>query len=488
MREAVQRTSPLPEAVRWRAERFFGRSLHGVRWAEDPAVARMGARALAIGDRVLFAPGCADFHSAEGVALLGHELAHVLQQRDNPQLAPRSAGLIVDDARLERAADEAGWGMASDWGLAPPRRAPRAEAFWNPAGAISTAWSPAAQLGLEGLLQANWFTDSIGWTARKVRDLAGYIWSHRKEVVVVGAIVFQAVTAPDLGTFASEAVAGLGVSMVTAHVVMRAVRMVDANVQVRSPVITWPLGMAVIGLQGAVQHFLPSMPIRALPGMAMNALALAPSKLLHPGQSLMDFAALLPGASEIAGTAWFSYSVSTIISHAFFDDFDFRTALSPRRSHRGGTEVSVLYVKFPAPDIGLFLRQPAYFLRGLVIPYKGIAGGHSDPSSTAGKRHDTHHWEDYGFGPWWVIAASENEDAIKFAERLVIRYAGAAKRIAGPHVGQSQQDFGIFAPAALGWTRPFVREFIVWHFKDGLKHIAWLFDPLARAGIALVRK
>ncbi len=71
--------------------------------AEDPALAAQGAHAVTRGDQIDFAPGAFEPGTERGDALLGHELAHVVQQR---------AG--GDDASpgLEREADQVGLAVA----------------------------------------------------------------------------------------------------------------------------------------------------------------------------------------------------------------------------------------------------------------------------------------------------------------------------------------------------------------------------------------
>jgi hypothetical protein len=76
---------PLDVATRGRMESAFATDLSGVRLHADArgqtAAGRAGARALAYGTDVAFAPGQHRPGTAVGDALLAHELAHVLQQR-----------------------------------------------------------------------------------------------------------------------------------------------------------------------------------------------------------------------------------------------------------------------------------------------------------------------------------------------------------------------------------------------------------------------
>jgi competence ComEA-like helix-hairpin-helix protein len=81
MRQA-HATEPLDAAVRADAEQRLHAALPQVRvYPDSPAAPMLGARAFAFGHSVHLAPGAPGQHSAEGQALLHHELAHVDQQR-----------------------------------------------------------------------------------------------------------------------------------------------------------------------------------------------------------------------------------------------------------------------------------------------------------------------------------------------------------------------------------------------------------------------
>jgi len=92
-------------------EHAFGADFSGVRIQRDGAAAALGAQAFTQGDDIHLAPGRGDLASHEGRALIGHELAHVVQQREGRVPAPAVQGRgapIVSDAGLEREADVAG--------------------------------------------------------------------------------------------------------------------------------------------------------------------------------------------------------------------------------------------------------------------------------------------------------------------------------------------------------------------------------------------
>ena len=98
---------PLPPVVQRRMEQAFGASFGDVRVHVGHQAQSIGARAFTAGSSIYFAPGHYDPHSAHGQLLLGHELAHVVQQRRgavrNP--FPGSVTAIVHDQRLEAEAE-----------------------------------------------------------------------------------------------------------------------------------------------------------------------------------------------------------------------------------------------------------------------------------------------------------------------------------------------------------------------------------------------
>ncbi len=113
-RAHLGRGEPLDRTTRARMERGLGADFSDVRVHTDPKAAslarRMGARALAFGRHIAFAPGAFQPGTLEGDRLIAHELAHVLQQREG--IAQSSAGLSA-----ERAADD-----KAEQALRVPRR------------------------------------------------------------------------------------------------------------------------------------------------------------------------------------------------------------------------------------------------------------------------------------------------------------------------------------------------------------------------------
>jgi hypothetical protein len=100
----------MPKDVQSRMEKVFGTSLAAVRIHIGPRAAALGAKAYTQGTEIHFAPGEYQPESPAGQTLLGHELAHVIQQSAGRVSATSKAhGVAVnEDAGLEAEADEMG--------------------------------------------------------------------------------------------------------------------------------------------------------------------------------------------------------------------------------------------------------------------------------------------------------------------------------------------------------------------------------------------
>jgi hypothetical protein len=97
----------LPGALRGKMETAFGADFSQVRIHRGAQAARLGALAFTIGNDIHFAPGRYRPDLPQGLLLLGHELAHVLQQAQGRVTVPAGNGFtVVDDDALEREADE----------------------------------------------------------------------------------------------------------------------------------------------------------------------------------------------------------------------------------------------------------------------------------------------------------------------------------------------------------------------------------------------
>jgi len=100
----------LPAPVRQQMEGAFGADFSSVRVHQGPEAAQVGAIAFARGDDLHFAAGHYRPGDRAGQEVLGHELAHVVQQRQGRVAATtQHKGIDVNaDPALEAQADEAG--------------------------------------------------------------------------------------------------------------------------------------------------------------------------------------------------------------------------------------------------------------------------------------------------------------------------------------------------------------------------------------------
>lgn len=98
----------LPEPLRFQMEQALGANFNNVRVHVGPQAASIGAVAFTAGSDLYFAPGRYQPETAEGRRLLGHELAHVVQQRQGRVRGGAGAVTVVQDAVLESEADRAG--------------------------------------------------------------------------------------------------------------------------------------------------------------------------------------------------------------------------------------------------------------------------------------------------------------------------------------------------------------------------------------------
>jgi hypothetical protein len=99
----------LPDDVRTQMERSFGADFSDVEVnAASPLASSIGAQAVTDGRALHFAPGEYDPHSLAGRELIGHELAHVVQQRQGRVDAALQRYSPGATDTLEREADEMG--------------------------------------------------------------------------------------------------------------------------------------------------------------------------------------------------------------------------------------------------------------------------------------------------------------------------------------------------------------------------------------------
>jgi hypothetical protein len=105
---------PLPVNVRQKMESFFGASFSDVRVHVGPQASAIGALAFTQGSHIHFAPGQYNPSSPQGQQVLGHELAHVVQQRAGRVRNPYGTGVaVVQDRHLESEADQMGMRAAA---------------------------------------------------------------------------------------------------------------------------------------------------------------------------------------------------------------------------------------------------------------------------------------------------------------------------------------------------------------------------------------
>jgi ribosomal protein S18 acetylase RimI-like enzyme len=100
---------PLPRDVQAKMEAALGANFSDVRIHVGPEASAIGAIAFTWGSDLHFAPGQYNPHTAHGQFLLGHELAHVVQQRAGRVANPFGSGVaVVQDQTLEAEADRLG--------------------------------------------------------------------------------------------------------------------------------------------------------------------------------------------------------------------------------------------------------------------------------------------------------------------------------------------------------------------------------------------
>jgi hypothetical protein len=119
---------PLPDAVRGQMEAALGADFSAVRVHVGPQAERIGAVAFTLGNDLYFAPGRFQPDTIQGKQLLGHELAHVIQQRQGRVRASGGGVAVVQDRVLEAEADRLGMRAAQFVRRAPKSRAVQRQA------------------------------------------------------------------------------------------------------------------------------------------------------------------------------------------------------------------------------------------------------------------------------------------------------------------------------------------------------------------------
>ena len=105
----------LPDGLRARLEARTGVDLGNIQMRESDQPESIGARAFARGNVIDFAPGEFRPGTAEGEAVIGHEVSHVIQQARGEVRPDSGASPVNSDPALEHAADrgESASGMES---------------------------------------------------------------------------------------------------------------------------------------------------------------------------------------------------------------------------------------------------------------------------------------------------------------------------------------------------------------------------------------
>lgn len=136
LRQSPGGGKPLPPATRVKMEQAFGTDLSAIRVHEDGAAEATAAEAYARGTDIHFAAGAFDPGSRQGQELIGHEVAHVVQQSQGRASSDgqNKGGAVNGDPSLEREADQAG------------ARAANGQAAGIGAGATLTAGESAAPI------------------------------------------------------------------------------------------------------------------------------------------------------------------------------------------------------------------------------------------------------------------------------------------------------------------------------------------------------
>jgi len=112
---------PLPQTVLAKMEAALGADFSAVRVHVGPQAARIGALAFTTGNDLYFAPGQYQPDNVRGQQLIGHELVHVIQQRQGRVRAPGSGTFVVNDRALEAEADRLGIMAAAHRAVVQPK-------------------------------------------------------------------------------------------------------------------------------------------------------------------------------------------------------------------------------------------------------------------------------------------------------------------------------------------------------------------------------
>jgi hypothetical protein len=130
----------LPQPLLAKMEAAFGADFSAVRIHVGPQPARIGALAFTTGNQLYFTPGQYQPNTPQGQRLIGHELAHVVQQRQGRVPARGTGVTVIQNKLLEAEADRLG-ARAAAWRAgpaAPGRPAPARPALPGRPAPVST--------------------------------------------------------------------------------------------------------------------------------------------------------------------------------------------------------------------------------------------------------------------------------------------------------------------------------------------------------------
>ena len=172
----------LPGRVRARMERVLGHDLSNGRVHEGDNAGAIDAVAYTQGNAVHFQRGAYNPESPKGLELLGHELAHVAQQREGRVAIPSGRGglPINDQPHLEQEADRLGRAAAQAREMAPAPTAPSVASGAQASGAVQRSTAPIQPVWVRvvnGKVEQDWKSPSSQSPGND------WVWMSDKEFV-----------------------------------------------------------------------------------------------------------------------------------------------------------------------------------------------------------------------------------------------------------------------------------------------------------------
>ncbi|MBR9970302.1 DUF4157 domain-containing protein [Magnetospirillum sulfuroxidans] len=135
---------PLPDVLQRKLSQAFGADLSDVRIHEGRQASALGAIAFTAGADIFFAPGHYQPDRPVGQRLLGHEIAHVLQQRAGRVRTSLPGRLtVIQDAALEAEAERMGMRAASVSAIPSPPSVGAVQRSQAPDCAVPRPGAPA---------------------------------------------------------------------------------------------------------------------------------------------------------------------------------------------------------------------------------------------------------------------------------------------------------------------------------------------------------